>query len=160
MPKLSINELHKLTGIQRDTIVRRIGDLKFERTGTHDAAAKLYDAKDALPLIYGYMENNEGVTMQVAARDLSVAKKQQIELNMESVRRERIPLEEIGEINAECFDSIAGLIRSCENKQMTAERIQDIFAELRKVADFLIKYQAAIPTEENETVDMNDPIFN
>lgn len=133
MPLRSINELHKETGIMRDTISRRLGDLQFTSTGKGRNAAKRYDSKAALPLIYGAGQEGKP-NPQAAATDLSVARREQIALDMECKRKERIPLDEIGAVNDEIFSQMAGALKDGEGKVMTAEFINDLFGQLREVA--------------------------
>lgn len=136
MPEMSINELHKLTGVMRDTITRRLGDLEFVTKGTGKTAAKKYDPKKALPLIYGATAGGESggaLNTQQAAAALSVAKKHQIDIDIECKRKERIPVSDIETVNDEVFSEIAGMLKTFEGRVMTREDVNDIYARFRDI---------------------------
>lgn len=59
------------------------------------------------------------------------AETQQIDLDMEITRGQRIPLEDVSEVTNRVFQSIAGTLKANLNQLLTIEKINQIFAELR-----------------------------
>lgn len=136
----SINELSLLTGIRRDTITRRlnVANLVPDKDGEHETAGKLYDTIKALPVIYqvaGAGEGEEGRPMNPteASMQLNVAKKKEIDLKMEIIRKERIPIEAISDVTEQAFQEIAAILKGLKNKIMSEEAINDCLTMLREV---------------------------
>ena len=129
MPLLSINELHKLTGKTRATVTKSMDGLTFQ---PGPKSGKLYDSKLALAKLYG-------VTAQEASRLLTIARRQQIDLEMEVLRGERWPSEDVEAIHETSLSNVAGLLKAHEGKALTPELIRDIFTELREVPAKLAK---------------------
>jgi hypothetical protein len=138
MPLLSINELHKLTGKTRATVTKSMDGLTFQ---PGPKAGKLYDSKLALAKLYGVAgEDGTGsVTAQEASRLLTIARRQQIDLEMEVLRGERWPSEDVEAIHETSLSNVAGLLKAHEGKTLTPELIRDIFTELREVPAKLAK---------------------
>jgi hypothetical protein len=134
MPLLSINELHKLTGKTRATVTKSMDGLTFQ---PGPKSGKLYDSKLALAKLYGVAgEDGTGsVTAQEASRLLTIARRQQIDLEMEVTRKERIPLNVLTMINERIFSNIAGMLKATEGKVMTHETISDLFSELKSYSE-------------------------
>ena len=132
MPKVSENELSELTGKTRATVRRRLVDVPSEE-GKH--RARLYDSKVALEAIYIGIGGSEGeqITASEAQRQLTIARKAEIDLNMEVIRRDRIPIEIVESVNDDVFGNVAGLLKASEGKTMTEEAIRDIMTELRSI---------------------------
>jgi len=68
-----------------------------------------------------------------AALELTVARKQQIDLDMQVTRRDRIPLDVVEQINDTALGNVAGLLKSHRGKALDDTLINDIFTELRGV---------------------------
>ncbi len=138
MPLLSINELHKLTGKTRATVTKSMDGLTFQ---PGPKSGKLYDSKLALAKLYGVAgEDGTGsVTAQEASRLLTIARRQQIDLEMEVLRGERWPSEDVEAIHETSLSNVAGLLKAHESKTLTPELIRDIFTELREVPAKLAK---------------------
>ena len=138
MPLLSINELHKLTGKTRATVTKSMDGLTFQ---PGPKSGKLYDSKLALAKLYGVAgEDGTGsVTAQEASRLLTIARRQQIDLEMEVLRGERWPSEDVENIHETSLSNVAGLRKAHEGKALTPELIRDIFTELREVPAKLAK---------------------
>ena len=134
MPLLSINELHGLTGKTRATVTKSLDGVAFK---DGPKKAKLYDSRVALPKIYQASEADGGeyVTAQEAQRLLTIARRQQIDLEMEVTRKERIPLDVIEEVNDRAFSNVAGMLKAHEGKTLTAAAIGDMLTELRSVSE-------------------------
>jgi len=138
MPLLSINELHKLTGKTRATVTKSMDGLTFQ---PGPKSGKLYDSKLALAKLYGVAgEDGTGsVTAQEASRLLTIARRQQIDLEMEVTRGDRWPKEDVENIHETSLSNVAGLLKAHEGKALTPELIRDIFTELREVPAKLAK---------------------
>ena len=133
MPKLSELQLSDITGKTRLTIKRKLADVPHEE-GPHKA--RLYDSKVALEAIYiglGESSTGDAITAAEAQRQLTIARKHEIDLNMEVTRRERIPLEDIEEANERVLSNVAGLIKAHVGKPLDEALVSDIFAELRNM---------------------------
>src|SRR5437762_12212908 len=90
--KVSTNWLATVTGKHRGTVKKRIGNLNPDSKGRYDSIA-------ALEAIYcgGASPNgeNEFISTPEAVRQLTIAKKEEIELQMQIVRGQRIPIEDV-----------------------------------------------------------------
>jgi len=130
MPEFSIQQLSRITGNTRETVGKYL-----EKAPHKDGkkGAKLYESAKVLALRDFRNEEGPALSGQEAARQLSVARKQQIELEMEVLRKERIPLEVIAESDAAVFSNIAGLLKAHEGKLLDEILLADIFTELRQV---------------------------
>lgn len=138
---LSINKLSLLTGKTRESIGKKLAGVPYTLGGGDQRPGKFYDSKVALEVLYlgrradGGDEEQPGrpVTIQEAARDLSIARKKEIDLKMEVLRKERIPIEVLSEINEGVFLNIAAMLKTHEGKTLTPELLNDIFAEGREI---------------------------
>lgn len=61
------------------------------------------------------------------------AERRSTELNMEITRKERIPLEQLNSVNAECFGAIEAIIKANRDKVLTQDVIDDINGAMRDV---------------------------
>ncbi len=138
MPLLSITELHKLTGKTRATVTKSMDGLTFQ---PGPKSGKLYDSKLALAKLYGVAgeDGTDSVTAQEASRLLTIARRQQIDLEMEVTRGDRWPKEDVENIHETSLSNVAGLLKAHEGKALTPELIRDIFTELREVPAKLAK---------------------
>ncbi len=132
MPNVSINELASWTGKTRATVTKALDGVPFL---DGPKSAKLYPSKVALEKIYlGKDEAGESfVTNQEATRLLTIARREQINLEMEVTRKERIPLDVLTEINERTFSNVAGLLKSHEGKELDTTLINDLFTEFREI---------------------------
>lgn len=92
MPRFSIKQLAEMTGKTRETIKRKLDGLDYLEEGT----AYLFDSKEALEAIYGvanddYNGNPKSLTEARTLESMAKAEKTQIEI--ETMRKERIPIE-------------------------------------------------------------------
>ena len=69
----------------------------------------------------------------------AIARRQQIDLEMEVLRGERWPSEDVEAIHETSLSNVAGLLKAHEGKALTPELIRDIFTELREVPAKLAK---------------------
>lgn len=107
-----------------------------------DKSAKLYESDIALGILYGLDKNaaKGAISPQEAAKRLTVKRTEEIDLNMEVTRRERIPLEDVEEHNDAVLQNVAGIFKASEGKRLTPELIQEIFGELRRMDEILRDY--------------------
>jgi hypothetical protein len=139
MKLLSVNELSILTDCTRATVSKKLQGVKYE-DGPH--AAKLYNSASALRLVLGVAEateDGEVITQAEAQRLLTIARKKEIEQNMEVTSRERIPLEDVEEINNGTFENICGILKSNVGKELTDDLLADMLAQLREVGAELLE---------------------
>lgn len=139
MPQISINELHILTGKTRATVTKHLDGLPFEE-GPKQAC--LYDSKVALERLYCGDNGKDGagaITAQEASRQLTIARKQQIDLEMEVTRGDRWPKDDVESIHESALSNVAGLLKAHEGKPLSIDLIKDIFTELREVTVHLAK---------------------
>jgi hypothetical protein len=87
-------------------------------------------------IIYvGATEDAAGLTLTSAeaSRQLTIARKEQIDLEMEVTRRQRIPLDVLDTINETAFSNVVGMLKAHEGKMLTAAAIGDMLGELREI---------------------------
>lgn len=153
------SDLALWTKRDRKTVRSKLIDLDFKRDGN----AKLYESHIALGILYGASGNSKAVSQQEAAKLLTIKRTEEIELNMEVTRRERIPLEEVEEHNDKVLQTVAAIFKTKEGKVLTGELIQELFAELRRMEEILTEYcrKATPPPAEKqvEEAGMDDPLF-
>lgn len=127
--KASVNQLAEMTGKDRRTVKKRLEGL--EPVGKQGRAV-LYEVKEALPLIYlvGQGPDVEGITLDEARRNESVAKTEKLHLEMESIRKQRIPVEVVNETLEEGLGAMKAVIK---RSKLKPEEKEEIFRELREV---------------------------
>ena len=128
MPTVSINFLSRHTGKDRRTIKRRIDKLTADTKGKFDSVA-------ALEAIYcGTLPGENGfISTPEAIRQLTIAKKEQIEIQNQIARGERIPIDDVNEAVGQVFAVMRGIIKA----SLPADRANEVFDEMRRVADWL-----------------------
>jgi len=136
MPFLSISGLASLTGKARGTVGKALDGLTSK---PGPKGAKLFESKAALEKLYSAAGESGGafVTLAEAQRLLTISRTEEIRLNMEILRKERIPLEDVLEINEEVFLHVAGVLKSHAGKMLTEELVNDIFAQFRRIGEKL-----------------------
>ncbi len=154
---ISENQISEITHKDRKTIRARLMDVEFT---PGERNAKLYESHVALAIIYG-QAGKDGVTPQEAARQLTIKRTEEIELNMECTRRERIPLELVEEHNEQVLQNVAGIFKASEGKKLSPELIQEIFAEFRRMDEILADYNRKAPPPATQPSEdpMDDPDF-
>ena len=136
MPLVSANWLSRHTGKDWRTIKKRIDKLNHDNRGRVDCAS-------ALESIYcgnGSNGNGEFIGTPEAIRQLTIAKKQEIDLEMEIKRRERIPIEDCTEVDNEILQAVAGLLKANRNKLLSDDVINELFGNMREWAQ---RFEAA-----------------
>ena len=66
-------------------------------------------------------------------RQLTIAKKEQIELQNQIARGERIPIDDVNEAVGQVFTAICGIVKA----NLSVDRANEVFDEMRRVADWL-----------------------
>lgn len=131
MPLVSINQIVEWSEKTRATVMKKIADLPCQ---DGPKQAKLYNSAQAMEAIYGREVRPDGVIDETqisnaeANRLLTIARKQQIDLEMEVLRKERPRLEDVVEIVGAAFDDVAGIIKGSE---LSEDRKRDIMARLK-----------------------------
>jgi hypothetical protein len=131
MKLISINEIAILAGVTRETASKKLAGIVAQKG---PKSAKLYDSTIALRKVMG-LDHQEGdpVTPAQAQLQLTIARKQEIDLNMEVLRKERIPIDVVNEIQSEAFSAINGILKSIVGKVMTDEVFHDAQQQLRDI---------------------------
>jgi len=127
--RVSIYWLTQATEKHRGTIKKRVAGLEPDKHGRYDSAA-------ALEAIYcGETPggNSEFISTPEAVRQLTIAKKEQIELQNQIARGERIPIDDVNEAVGQVFTAIRGILKV----NLSVDRANDVFDEMRRVADWL-----------------------
>lgn len=139
MPRLSINELATLTGKTRATVTKRLDGI--DPAEDKGKVGKLYDSKIALEKIYLAANESGGefISSAEAQRQLTIARKEQIDLETACTRKERISLDVLEETNDEIFSNVAGILKAHEGKKLSSESIGDMLSELRRIGEFITK---------------------
>src|SRR5882757_7277629 len=104
--KVSVYWLNQATGKHTATIRKRISNLIPDAKGKFDSVV-------ALEAIYcGLSESPTGefISTPEAVRQLTIAKKDEIDLEMEIKRGDRIPISDCLAIDNEVFQSISGTL--------------------------------------------------
>lgn len=122
MMKVTENWLHEVTGKHRDTIKSHTAHIK------RDTAGKM---RSDLALQALYVGADGAVTHSEALRLLAIEKTLQVKVQTEILRKTRIPIDDILEVNNRVFQSIAGTLKANLNKVLTMEKINEMFAEMR-----------------------------
>lgn len=132
MPNVSINELSHWTGKNRATIAKALDGIEYFPGPT---GGKLYPSRTALEKLYHASTANGGtfINKGEADRQLVMARKEQIHLEMEVTRGQRWPKPDVEEIHEKALFNVAGLIKAHEGKVLNNALIQDLFTELRGV---------------------------
>ncbi len=121
--KVSIYWLSEATGKHPATIKKRISDLPRDKDGKVDSG-------HALQCIY---IGGSGTTEEVI-RQLNIKRTQEIDLEMEIKRGERIPVADCLAIDNEVFQSISGTLKANAGKHLTEDVTNEIFDGLKQWA--------------------------
>jgi transcriptional antiterminator len=130
MKQVSINELSVLTGKTRETIGKALANLPFN---AGPKGAKLFNSYHALSALY----RSSSLSGEKPTDQLALKRIEQIDLEMEVTRQERITIEAMNAVNDEVFQSAAALIKSHKGKVLTEEVINDIYAAFRSIPEKL-----------------------
>ena len=117
--KLPILKIAELTGIHRDTISKRLTDLPFD---AGKKGAKLYSSEDALAAIY-----------RTDSLEAARAEAQLNTIRAEDLRKTRIPIGIVLQVNDEIAQATAATLKAAKGKLLTAELINAIFDKFRSI---------------------------
>jgi hypothetical protein len=124
--ELNISEASLLTGKTRETVSRAARDLPA-RDGPGNS--KLYDSRGLLQALYVGID---GPTYSEAMRRLTVAREDQVKVQTAQLREKWWPRDVVREL----FDETSAIVRQTlignENKVLTFELVNDIFAQFRR----------------------------
>ncbi len=127
--RVSIYWLNQATGKHPGTIKKRISNLIPDAKGKYDSAV-------ALEAIYVGLQTETGqfISTPEAVSQLTIAKKEEIDLDMQVKRGERIPVADCLAIDNEVFQSIAGTLKANAGKHLTEDVTNEIFDGLKQWA--------------------------
>ena len=116
------------TGKDRRTIKKRLDKLLQDSKGK-------FDLVTALEAIYcGTLTSENGfISTPEAVRLLTIAKKEQIELQNQVARSERIPIDDVNQAVKIVFTSMRGIVKA----NLPVEAANQVFDEMRDVAKWL-----------------------
>jgi uncharacterized protein YydD (DUF2326 family) len=146
MIKVTENWLHTVSGKHRETIRNHCVQIKRDKDGkmrSDLALQALYIGEDG-----GQLTHSE------ALRRLAIEKTLQVKVQTEILRKTRIPIDDVLEIDSRVFQAIAGTLKANLNKVLTIEKINEMFAEFRgataRKKSLSTDTPCPIPTEVNE----------
>jgi hypothetical protein len=124
--KVSIYWLGQATGKNPATIRKRISNLTPDSKGKYDSAV-------ALEAIYCGLVESEGsfISTPEAVRQLTIAKKDEIDLEMEIKRGDRIPIEDCLAVDNEVFQTVSGTLKANRGRVLSEEITNEIFDGIR-----------------------------
>ena len=122
--KLPISKISELTGIHRDTISKRVVDLPFDAGAK---GSKLYSSADALAAIY------KSDSLEAARAEQARSAAQLNAIRGDVLRKTRIPIEIVLQVNDEICQATAATLKAAEGKLLTQELINDIFDKFRSI---------------------------
>ena len=121
---MSIKKLSELTGRHRQTIAKNLVNL-LPVDG--EKGAKLYDSRQALPLIYA-VDNLEAARAEQARSQAALNK-----VREETLRKQRIPIEIVTSILDQTLQAMSATLKAAKDKVLTIELINQIFADFRAI---------------------------
>ena len=129
MPHFSINYLAEMTGRTNRTIKAKLDGM--EPSGK-EGRAVLYESKEALARVFDFGKegNPDEITLEEARRNESVAKTEKLHLEMESIRKQRIPIEIVNETLEEYMGAMKSVVK---RSKLTPEEKDELFREAREV---------------------------
>jgi len=127
--KVSVYWLNQATGKHTATIRKRIANLNPDSQGKYDSAV-------ALEAIYCGLVESEGsfISTPEAVRQLTIAKKSEIDLEMEIKRGDRIPIADCLAVDNEVFQTVAGTLKANRGKVLSEEVTNEIFDGIKEWA--------------------------
>lgn len=131
MPNVSINWLYRHTGKDRRTIEKRVDKIPRDNKGELDCGASL----EAIYCGQILASDGEFIPTPEAIRQLTIVKKQEIELGMEITRKDRIPREDCEAAFNEVVQSINGALKAKRNQTLDDKTINEIFDQLREAGE-------------------------
>ena len=93
-----------------------------------------YDPFKVAPAYIRYVRDRKAEAEENGRKkldDLNAARREEILLNMEIKRRERIPIEVLEEVMSRCLANVVGIVKARRGRLMSDEAIEDILGEIR-----------------------------
>ena len=110
------------------SIKKRLDKLPADAKGRFDSVAALE------AIYYGTPVGENGfISTPEAIRLLTIAKKEQIELQNQVVRKMRIPIEDVNEAVGQVFAAMRGIIKA----NLSVEHANEVFDEMGRVVDWI-----------------------
>jgi hypothetical protein len=106
--------------------------LSMERRTVKKLLAKIptIDGKYASDRVLKF--NSEGeITGSEAIRALNIARREQIQLEMEILRKERLPIEDLHKIINEAFSAVAATLKASLGKTLDEKTLNELLGQLR-----------------------------
>lgn len=107
MSMMHVGQLAELTGLNRETVKKRVSDLKYE-DGPRNS--RLYDSREALPKIY-LPEDSKVIDLNQARANLATRQTEKIELDMELRRGDYV-------VRSEVRDAIIAMLTAFRAKML------------------------------------------
>lgn len=135
MPFLSIAEIAKLAGANRETVRKRKDQLGLKAGKGSTPNKQLFESRDLLMLIPDPGDDNSGRKIEVSLTEArtreALAKAEKTELENETSRGERIPREDVEDVAEEVFAMIRERI---DGSSLLPDEKELIFEDMRKIA--------------------------
>jgi hypothetical protein len=129
LPTLTMTQAAHLVGMTREDFSARV------TAGTMPSNAGSFFIPDIVlaAIRYGSELGDGVISKSEADRQLVVKRCEQIDLEMEVTRKQRIPLDVLDSINETAFSNVVGMLKAHEGKMLTAAAIGDMLGELREI---------------------------
>lgn len=123
--RVSQTQLSELTGLHRTTIKKQLESLP---PIAGKRGAYLYESREALPLIFA-VGNLEAARAKHALSQASLNA-----VREEELRKERIPLDEIGDVVDQMLQALAATLKAqaTNGQKFNPKRVNEIFAAMRR----------------------------
>jgi len=122
-----------------DVTPRRLQQLVFDGVIPKDAGRGRYQP---FPVVVSYIrylrDRNDGMEesgqgIESERKLLTIARREQINLEMEVTRKERIPMEDVEEIIDGVYSNLAGMLKANRGKELTDDLVKDMLQEARSI---------------------------
>jgi len=125
--RVSINWLSVVTGKHAATVKKRVSEIPRDAKGKMDSASALE------AIYYGVNgSNGEFITTAEAVRQLTIAKKEQIELQNAQARHEVYPADDVRLLYKHAFAIVTATLKGNENRLLSFETVNDILRQFRE----------------------------
>jgi phage terminase Nu1 subunit (DNA packaging protein) len=154
---LSINQLAKLTGKDRQTIARRLSEVEPAQA---DKRGKYYDAWAALPLIYAG-DNKTGLTQKIQQAELEIQKEklQKIRFENEKTAGQLVDIEDVVKAIEKEYGFVKSQLLTIPSKLAKKLSIESdphkVFDELHSTIDEILTELVSDKKYEDDSVNLN-----
>lgn len=130
---ISKSHIAALTGHTRATVTKYLSGFKSQ---PGEKGAESYESTEVLllraPTSGGKISNADAI------RDYNVIRTEQVELDIEIKKKERIPLEDVKTAHNEAFNAVAGTLKANSGKVLDIDLINEISSQIRAQAKDMI----------------------